>query len=214
MYQYRIESRQPKAIKLGQRWLNWGIGRLDLSQYTSTSTSNSNSNRNSNPRHKILEIYTMWHDTATSACLANGSPSTARFCGSSWVFSRHPLRNWRRLFKYVIRQKTTKKTTSMHNFWNVFLSSFTKPHHLMQTMEESLKNVNSAASEYQRQNDLVNLQSQFMGYVDLYAPDRRLVKEVRWCPYCFVFGCIHVQICISRKDEVVTVSNTLCYFMT
>lgn len=44
-------------------------------------------------------------------------------------------------------------------------------------MEASLASVEGAVGEYKRQNDLINLQAQFMGYVDLYAPDRRLLKE-------------------------------------
>lgn len=79
-------------------------------------------------------------------------------------------------------------------------------------MEAGLKNVDGAVDEYKRQNDLINLQAQFIGcvwcghggcvfgvcgytdgrlkpytmilptddsYVDLYAPDRHLLKEVR-----------------------------------
>lgn len=38
-------------------------------------------------------------------------------------------------------------------------------HMYTQTMEGCLKNVEGAVEEYKRQNDLINLQSQFMGYV-------------------------------------------------
>ncbi len=44
-------------------------------------------------------------------------------------------------------------------------------------MEDGLKAVTVATNEFARQNELVNLQSQFMGYVDLYSTDRCLVKE-------------------------------------
>lgn len=45
------------------------------------------------------------------------------------------------------------------------------------TMEACLKRVEGAVEEYKRQNALIDLQGSFMGYVDLYAPDRRLLKE-------------------------------------
>lgn len=74
----------------------------------------------------------------------------------------------------------------------------------LQTMEACLKRVDGAVEEYKRQNALIDLQSSFMGYVcqghttrskthalihlctlptdnsyvDLYAPDRCLLKEV------------------------------------
>jgi len=47
----------------------------------------------------------------------------------------------------------------------------------IQAMEEGLRCVTVATNEFARQNELVSLQAQFMGYVDLYAPDRCLVKE-------------------------------------
>lgn len=46
-------------------------------------------------------------------------------------------------------------------------------------MEEGLDLIEDTVAEHERQAQLVDLQAQFMGYVDLYGPHRALVKEVR-----------------------------------
>lgn len=48
----------------------------------------------------------------------------------------------------------------------------------LHAMDEGLDGLEATVAEHQRQAELVELQAQFMGYVDMYAPSRRLVREV------------------------------------
>jgi hypothetical protein len=48
----------------------------------------------------------------------------------------------------------------------------------VQAMGDAQDLVDDTVDEFNRQTELVTLQGQFMGYVDLYGADRRLLKEV------------------------------------
>jgi cell shape-determining protein MreC len=61
----------------------------------------------------------------------------------------------------------------------IIITSSFSPRRLPQAVNEGLDFIEAAVSEYERQTSLLQLQGQFMGYIDLYAPNRRLLKEVR-----------------------------------